>query len=85
MFKRNPPRIELGEAKEALAIYQTIPIRFVDIDLGRAIEIAQMLNIYAYDAFMLATAERYKAPLLSLDKRCKDAAQILKLAVLEVE
>jgi len=84
MFKRNPARLTLEEAKEALSIYQSIPIRFVDIDLGRATEIAHQLNIYAYDAFMLTTAEHYKAPLLSLDKRCNEAAQNLGLKVLEL-
>ena len=85
MFKRNPPRLTLEEAQAALALYQSIPIRFVDVDLGRTTEIAHLLNICAYDAFMLAAAERYQAPLLSLDKRCKDAARALNIPVLEVE
>lgn len=85
MFKRNPPRLTLEEARKALTLYQGIPIRFVEVDLGRATGIAHVLDIYAYDAFMLAAAERYQAPLLSLDKRCKDAARALSISVLEVE
>lgn len=83
-FKRNPPLLSLDEAKEALSIYKMIPIRFVDTDLARALEIAHDLNIYAYDAYILATVERYKAPLLSLDKRCMDLAKDLGLSVVEV-
>ena len=84
MFKRNPARLTLAEAQAALALYQTIPVRFVEIDLSRATEIAHTLNLYAYDAFMLAAAERHKAPLLSLDERCKDAARTLGIPVMEV-
>lgn len=84
MFKRKPPRLTLEEAKEALRIYRSIPVRFVDVDLERATEIAHELDIYAYDAFMLAVAERHRAPLLSLDRRCNDAARRLGITVLEV-
>ena len=83
-FKRNPRALSLQEAKEALAIYKLVPIRFVDIDLARATEIVYELDIYAYDAFMLATTERYQAPLLSLDGRCTALAKQLKLPFLEV-
>jgi len=83
-FKRNPQTLSLEETKEALDIYKMIPLRFVDIDLARAVEMAHELNIYAYDAFMLAATERYQAPLLSLDSRCVDLAKKLKLPVLEV-
>ncbi|CAN5842255.1 type II toxin-antitoxin system VapC family toxin [soil metagenome] len=83
-FKRNPQTLSLEEAKEALDIYKLIPIRFVDTDLARAVEMAYELGIYAYDAFMLATTERYQAPLLSLDIRCTALAKELKLPVLEV-
>ena len=83
-FKRNPQTLSLREAKEALDIYKIIPIKFMAIDLARAVEIAHKLNIYAYDAFMLAATERYQAPLLSLDSRCLDLAKELNLPVLEV-
>lgn len=84
MFKRNPPRLSLDQSKEALNIYKEIPIRFVEIKLERATEIAHFLNIYAYDAYMLAAAERYNAPLLTIDERCKEAARTLKIPVLEI-
>lgn len=83
-FKRNPQTLSLEEAKKALDIYKMIPIRFVEIDLARAVEIAHELNIYAYDAYMLVTTERYQASLLSLDNRCTQLAQELKLPILEV-
>lgn len=83
-FNHNPQSLLLEEAQEAVDIYKRIPIWFVAIDLSRAVEIAHSLNIYAYDAFMLTTVERYGAPLLSLDIRCLDLAKELKLATVEV-
>lgn len=83
-FKRKPRTLSLEEARAALELYKTIPLRFVDIALDRAVEIAHELDIYAYDAFMLAATERYSAPLLSLDNRCIALAKELELPVLEV-
>jgi predicted nucleic acid-binding protein len=66
MFKRN--RITLDEALEAVEIYKQIPIRVVDIELEEALRIAKQLNIYAYDAYLIRCAQKYSAPLLSLDE-----------------
>ena len=43
-----------------------------------------MLNIYAYDAYILDCAIRYKASLLTLDKKLQSAAQKIKIATMEV-
>jgi predicted nucleic acid-binding protein len=40
--------------------------------------------MYAYDAYFLDCAKRYKSPLLTLDQKLKAAAKILKIEVLEV-
>ena len=65
MFKRN--RIALKEALNGLTYYRQIPIRFYDVDLNYALEIAKKLNIYAYDAYFIVCALKLNAPLLSLD------------------
>jgi len=41
-------------------------------------------SMYAYDAFFLDCAIRYKAPLLTLDKKLKSVASDLNLDTLEV-
>src|SRR5260221_13906780 len=68
---------------EALEAYEDIPIRFVDIDLGAALQIASELSIYAYDAYLIACARQSGAPLLTLDRGLIKAAQHLGVQVLE--
>ena len=82
MFKRS--RLSLEEATNALAIYEQIPIRFVEVELEESLRIAEQLNIYAYDAYLLRCAQKQKAPFLSLDRALLTLAQQLKLQVIEV-
>jgi len=82
MFKRN--RLSLADALKAIAIYQNIPIRFVEVELEEALRIANQLSIYAYDAYLLRCAQKQKAPLFSLDKALLRLAKELKLQVIEV-
>ena len=83
MFKRN--RITLDEAKRAVpAMYERMSIRFVDVGMVQALELAERLNIYAYDAYMLACALDLDAPLLTLDKGLANAANLIGVQVVEV-
>lgn len=83
MFKRN--RITLDEAKRAgLAMYEQMSIRFVDVAIVRALELAEQLDMYAYDAYILACALDLDAPLLTLDKKLSDAANLIGAQVVEV-
>ena len=82
MFRRG--RIDLTQAHDALALYRSIAIRFVNIDLEHALALAYQHNIYAYDAYMLACALRYNNPLLSLDARLNTAARAAGITVMEV-
>ena len=82
MLKRN--RVPLEEAIQAIAAYQKIPIRFVSIELDEAIRLADTLKIYAYDAFLIRCAIKYKSPLLSLDKSLVNSAKLIKARILEV-
>ena len=54
MFKRN--RITLKQATGALAAYNQIPIRFYDVSLSTALDLARRLNVYAYDAYVIVCA-----------------------------
>ncbi len=82
MLKRR--RIKLPEAVTAIETYLTIPIRMVDVQLVEALRLAERLNLYAYDAYLLACAVRYRVPLLSLDRDLVAAARSLGLDTLEV-
>ena len=66
MLKRQ--RITLEQARQAIEIYKTISIRFVEVELEQALEISDELGIFAYDAYLLQGALKYKMPLLALDK-----------------
>ena len=83
MFKRN--RLTLAEALTAIAIYQQIPIRFVEVELEESLKISDELGIYAYDAYLLRSAVKYNLPLLTLDQGLKEQAERLGVKVIEVE
>ena len=83
MFKRN--RVTLEQALKAIQAYNKIPIRFVDVELERSLEIAETSNIYAYDAYLIRCALRFRSPLISLDKNLVNSAKRMKVKVIEVE
>ncbi len=82
MFKRN--RISLDDAKLAIEYYAQIPLRLVEVDLVKALEIAVMNNIYAYDAFFIECAKRFNAKIMSLDKGVIITAKENNINVIEV-
>ena len=83
MFKRE--RITLKQAHDALAYYQEIPVRYVEVELSESLGIARQLGIYAYDAYLIRSAERYRSPLLTLDKALRVHAKIYGAQLLEVK
>jgi predicted nucleic acid-binding protein len=82
MFKRKA--IELADALRVLDGYAAIPIRLVDPSLREAVQLCRELNVYAYDAYVIACAINQRAPILSLDNVLKERARSIKLDVLEV-
>jgi predicted nucleic acid-binding protein len=82
MLKRQ--RISLDQATKALSAYQQIPLRFVDVELDESLEIAADLGIYAYDAYLIRAALKYRSPLLTLDTYLIDCAKQMKARVIEV-
>ena len=77
-------RITLEQAQRAVMIYKEIPIRFVDVELLDAIEVAADRGIYAYDAYLIACADKYRAPLLTLDRGLMNAARDSGITMVEV-
>lgn len=82
MFKRE--RIRLEQAQAALASYKQIPIRFYDVSLTSALEIAHRLNLYACDAYVVACALKHRSPVVSLDNDLLDAARKAGADIVEV-
>lgn len=77
-------RLRLPEVQAALTAYAQIPIRFVEIELATALELADRFGLYAYDAYLMACARRQRAPLLTLDARLGRAAQEAGVQIMEV-
>ena len=77
-------RIKVEQAIQAVKLYQQIPIRFVDVELEETLVIANALGIYAYDAYLIRCALKYRAPLISLDRNLVNAAKEMKVKVIEV-
>ncbi len=82
MFKRRV--IGLDEALKLLESYAAIPIRLNDLALKQAVELSARLNVYAYDAYVIACAVNQRAPILTLDSGLRTRARELKLDVMEV-
>jgi len=82
MFKRG--RITIDLALKAIHYYEKIPIQFISIDLGKSLQIADRLHIYAYDAYFIECAERNRSPLLSIDEGLIIAAKKYGLKIIEV-
>lgn len=82
MFKQN--RLTLEDAQKGLLIFRRIPLRYIDSDFFQVVKISQQSNIYAYDAYFLDCAIRHKAPLLTLDRKLKAAAQKINIETMEI-
>ena len=82
MMKRN--RIELAQVGTVLKAYDQIPIRFRDVDLHSAMEIASEFNIYAYDAYIIACAHENRCAMMTLDMNLAQAAKRAHVTVVEV-
>ena len=82
MFKQN--RLTIGEAQKGLIIFDSIPLRYLKPDFVNALKLSKQADMYAYDAYFLDCAIRLKAPLLTLDRKLRTAAQNLNVETMEV-
>ncbi len=82
MFKKRKSSLEL--AKQGLAVYWEIPIKFIDVPLEKTLEISNHQNIYAYDAYLMQCALQTSTPLLTLDNGLKIIAEKMGITLLEI-
>ena len=81
MFKK---KLTLKEAQKGLTIFQSIPLRYVEADFYNVLKLSKNAKMYAHDAYFLDCAIRHKAPILTLDRNLKMAAQSINIETLEV-
>ncbi len=81
MFKRQ--KLSIALAKQALAVYREIPVKYIDVPIERALEIAHAQNMYVYDAYLIQCAQQTGTALLTLDKGLKAVAEKMGISVLE--
>lgn len=81
MFKQS--RLTLDEARKGLSIFRSIPLRYVEPDFFNALKLSKKINMYAYDAYLIDCAIRYRSPILTLDRKLKAAAQSVNVETLE--
>ena len=60
-------RLTERDSQSALALYLKVPIRHVEVDLGKCLDIAIAAKMYAYDAYLIGAATQLSKPLLTLD------------------
>jgi predicted nucleic acid-binding protein len=77
-------RITLHQALRAIAIYHDLPIRFAEVEIGDALQIAAEKNLYAYDAYLIRCAQKYNSKLVTLDQNLMQAAIQLGIPVMEL-
>jgi predicted nucleic acid-binding protein len=82
MFKRG--RIDRGQIRQVLRAYERIPIRYLEVPLSEALELAVQHGLYAYDAYVLACAMSRRCRVISLDKGLLRAAEAAGVGMLEV-
>ena len=78
-------RIDVADAQRSVEIFDSIPLRYVDSDMANVVAIAAEVNTYAYDAYFLDCAARYRAPLLTLDRALRRAAERLGIKLVNLE
>ena len=78
-------RVTLAEVLKAVEVYRRIPIRYAEVELEEALKVAGEAGIYAYDAYLIRCAQKYGAPLLTLDKELARVAKGMGVEVVELE
>ena len=78
-------RLDVDTARRALRAFERIAVRLPDVRVDRSVRLAAEHDIYAYDAYVIECARRYRTPLLSLDRRQCEAARDEGIEVIEVD
>lgn len=77
-------RTTLPAVLMAIAAFQQIPLRLVEVELDESLCLAAQFGIYAYDAYLIRCAIKYGAALLSLDDGLNRWAHQAQVQTIEV-
>jgi len=66
----------------AFGYFKKIPLKTIETDIEKALEIACDFNIYAYDACYLEAAKRLNIPLFTFDDNMKKVAKELGIKII---
>lgn len=77
--------LDLDEALAVIDRFEQIPIQEVPVGLREATELAWEMDIYAYDAYMIAAARRHHCPILTLDGGLIRAARQAGVKCIDLE
>jgi len=78
-------RISIDQASDALSTFQMIPLRLAEIDISSSLTLAARNGIYAYDAYIIECARKYRTPLLTLDNLQRGVAESLGVDTIEIQ
>ncbi len=78
-------RLSRDDVSTAWNSFEKISLRFADVDISRALVTAARHGLYAYDAYVLETAEAHRVPLLTLDQTLVRAAELAGVPLLEIK
>jgi predicted nucleic acid-binding protein len=77
-------RLSQDDVTAAWNSFEEVPLRFVEVDIARALVTATRHGLYAYDAYVLEAAETRRIPLLTLDHALAQAAKQTGVSLLEI-
>ncbi len=77
-------RILTEVARSMFETFETIPIRYLPVEFGNALQLCGEHHLYAYDAYYLDCAQRHYVPILSLDKRLRQVAIAMGIPTPEI-
>lgn len=77
-------RLSQDDVCAAWHSFEEVSLRFVEVDISRALVTAARHGLYAYDAYVLEAAEARRVPLLTLDRTLAQAAEKVGVALLEI-
>jgi predicted nucleic acid-binding protein len=83
MYKRH--RLNEEQIIKSYELFNSLPIRLVEVNMVSALKLSCKYTIYAYDAYYLETAYRLRLPLLTLDGPMKNTGKDMKIDILEVQ
>jgi len=75
--------LSAAQAMMAWDVAQRISVALRDIDVRAALDIATRFRVYAYDAYFLECALRWRCPLLTLDRGMQRIAAQLSISLVE--